>query len=102
MLKIEQLSDEIEEELHDAEKYIDCALKEKDEYPSIADAHAKLSAEEMGHVNILHDQVTALIADYRKKNGEPPEKMLDRYEYIHKKHKEKANTIRLKQMLFKG
>ena len=92
----------IEEELHDAEKYIRCAIDHKDEYPDLANAFSKISGEEMGHVDILHKQVVALIENYRKEHGDPPEKMLGIYEYLHKKHIDHANEIRVLQALFKG
>lgn len=102
MQLIEKLSDQIEDELCDAEKYIDCAIKLKDEYPSLASTYARISNEEIGHVNLLHEQVIALINEYRQKNGNPPEKMQGIYDYLHKKHIQKANEIKIKQALYKG
>ena len=58
---IEELSDMIEEELGDAEKYINCAAKVKKEDRSLADTFYLLSNEEMEHAAILHDQVMAII-----------------------------------------
>ena len=101
MRLISELSDMIEEELNDAEKYIRCALDKKEDYPSLAATFHKLSLEEMTHVALLHDQVAALIANYRKEHGDPPEKMLGVYEYLHKKHIEHANEIKVLQGLFK-
>jgi hypothetical protein len=102
MQLIANLSDMIEEELEDAEKYIKCAMKHKDDHPSLAATFAKISLEEMGHVTLLHDQVVAIITEYRKEHGNPPEKMQGVYEYLHKKHVEKANSIKVMQGLFKG
>ena len=102
MLLISKLSDMIEEELNDAEKYIRCAMDKKNEYPELAETFYKLSLEEMNHVAMLHTQVTALISAYRKEHGAPPEKMLFLYDYLHKKHIEKANEIKVKQALYKG
>jgi hypothetical protein len=58
--------------------------------------------EEMGHVNMLHEQVASLITDYRKANGNPPEKMQIVYDYLHKKYIERANEIKIMQALYKG
>lgn len=102
MQLIANLSDMIEEELEDAEKYIKCAMKHKDDHPALAVTFAKISAEEMGHVALLHDQVVAIIAEYRKEHGDLPERMQGIYEYLHKKHIEKANSIKVLQGLFKG
>ena len=102
MKLIEKLSDQIEEELCDAEKYIDCAMKMKGDYPELAATYAKLSNEEIAHMMMLHDQVVRLITEWRQKNGDPPEKMMGIYEYLHKKHMQKANEIKVKQALYKG
>lgn len=102
MKLIEKLSDMIEEEMEDAEKYIDCALKHKEDRPGLASAFARISNEEIGHVNILHDQVVNLISEYRKEHGDPPEKMQAIYDYLHERHIQKANDIKVKQALFRG
>lgn len=98
---ISQLSDMIEEELEDAEKYIRCAMNYKEDRPALAQTFAKISGEEMGHVALLHEQVAAVIAEYRKEHGDPPEKMQGVYDYLHKKHVEYANEIKVLQALFK-
>lgn len=98
---IAKLSDMIEEELSDAEKYIRCAIDMKDEYPELAATFHKLSVEEMGHVDMLHKQVVVLIDAYRKEHGNPPDKMQGIYDYLHKKHIDKANEIKVMQSLFK-
>ena len=103
MQLIAKLSDMIEEELNDAEKYARCALNYKEENMSaLAATFNKLSLEEMGHVTALHDQVTAAIAEYRKEHVDPPERMQGIYDYLHKKHVQHANEIRILQGLFKG
>lgn len=99
---IEKLSNMIEEELCDAEKYIQCAMDKKADYPDLANVFYKLSTEEINHVNLLHDQVVALIAKFKSENGEPPEKMQWLYDYMHKKHIEKANQIKIMQAIYKG
>ena len=98
---IEKLSEMIEEELDDAEKYIRCAMNWKEERPVLAQTFARLSNEEMTHMNMLHDQVVAIITEYRKEHGEPPEKMLAIYDYLHRRHIDRANEIRIMQALFK-
>lgn len=102
MLIISKVSDMIEEELHDAEKYARCAINNKDEYKALADVFYNLSAEEMKHVSLLHAQVTALIDEYRKEHGDPPERMMGIYEYLHKKHTEKAMEIKIMQGVYRG
>ena len=99
---ISKLSDLIEEELGDADKYINLALNTREDFPNLSATFYKLSTEEMGHVNMLHDQVVSIISDYRRSHGDPPEKMQAIYDYIHGKHIEKANEIKIAQALYKG
>ena len=99
---IKCLSEKIEEELHDAESYIDLAMKWKSEEPDTAELFYNLSVEEMGHMERLHDEVTALIKDYREKNGEPPKDMMTLYNYLHEKHIGTATQIKVKQGMYKA
>ena len=99
---IKCLSELIEEELHDADKYIDLAMRWKTEEPDTADLFAELSAEEMGHVDKLHEEVKELIEDYRKEHGDPPKEMLVLYDYLHEKHIGTAMQIKIKQSMYKG
>ena len=98
---IAKLSDQIDEELGDADKYIKCALKHKDDEPELAKLYYTLSLEEMKHVTMLHDEVKKIITAYRAKNGEPPKEMLWVYNYLHDKQIERASQIKAKQDSFK-
>ena len=91
---IEKLSHMIEDELEGAEEYIECALKYKEEHPSLAKTFYDISTMEMQHVNMLHGEVTRLIEDHRRKHGEPPAPMLAVYNYLHEKHIKKAHHIK--------
>lgn len=102
MKLIAKLSDMIEEELCDAEKYIKCAMNHKEDYPQLAATFYKLSQDEMTHMNLLHEQVVSLIDAYRKEHGDPPEKMQWVYDYLHKKQTDKANEVKIMQALYKG
>lgn len=82
---ISRICDMIEEETADVEKYARCATTVKAEYPELAETFYRLSEEEHTHANMLHDQVTRIIERYRAEHGEPPEKMLFIYDYLHKK-----------------
>ena len=98
---ISDIADTIECLLDKAEMHIEYAHEVKEKYPSVAAAYYKLSIDEMTNVNTMHEQVTALIEVYRKEHGDPPERMMGRYEYIHEKHIKKANKIKILQGLFK-
>ena len=99
---IEKLSEMIEDELDGAKDYIKFALEQKDEHKALADTLYTISLQEMGHVNLLHEQVTALIMEYRKTNGEPPADMLAVYDYLHKKQIEAANKVKTYQAMYKA
>lgn len=49
----------------------------------------------------LHKAVVVLIENYREKQGQPPAEMMAVYEYLHKKHIEKAAEIKVMQGMFK-
>ena len=92
----------IEEELEDSQKYIDLAMKWRADEPDTADLFYDLSVEEMGHFDKLHEEVTELIAEVRKEQGEPPKEMMVLYDYLHGKHIGRATEIKIKQGMFKA
>lgn len=99
---IQMLEDMIEEELADAEHYAKKAIKFKEERPKLAETFYELSTEEMRHMNMLHEQVVQIIEAYRKEHGAPPEAMMAVYNYVHEKHIDKANKVKLYQNQYRG
>jgi hypothetical protein len=97
---IRRISEKIDEELHDAEKYIKCAYKVEEEYPQLADTYYQLSLEEMKHVTMLHDAVVRIINDYKREH-EVPESMQILYDYMHDIQVKKASKIKAKQEQYK-
>ena len=93
---IKRLSEKIDDELEDAQKYIKCAYKNRESYPELADLYYKLSLEEMKHVSMLHDAVARIIDDYKKEH-EVPAGMQVLYDYLHQRHIAWANKIRARQ-----
>ena len=87
----------IDDELCGAKEYIKLAQHRKEEHPRLADTFADLAEQEMGHVSRLHDEVTKLIEEVRRRDGEPPAGMMAVYEYEHDKQIKKAAKI--KQMI---
>ena len=99
---IKCIAEKVEEELHDADAYIELAMKWKSEEPDTADLFYELSLEEMGHVEKLHEEVKELIEEYRKEHGEPPKDMMVLYDYLHEKHIAEATHIKVKQGIYKA
>lgn len=98
---IKCLSEQIEDEISDAGKYIDLAMKWKQDAPDTADLFYELSVEEMGHMDKLHQEVVEIIEEYRRENGDPPKDMMTLYEYLHDRHIKDATQIKVKQGMYK-
>lgn len=99
---IKKLSEMIGEEIDDAERYAKCALKYKDERPSLSRLFFTLSQEEMDHMTRLHDAVAEIIKEYRDENGEPPVAMMAVYDYLHEKHIDEAKEVKKYQEMYKS
>lgn len=102
MKMIEKLSDMIEEEIDDAEKYAQCALNHKEDNKELAEVFYTLSGEELKHMEMLHGQVVKMIEAHKKEKGEPPIEMKFLYDYLHKKHIEKVAEINVMRTMYKG
>ena len=94
---IKCLSKYIEDELCDAHKYIEKALKTKEDYPDVADLLSVLANEELKHMQMLHNMVVKVIGDYRKLKGDPPAAMQAVYDYIHEQMIEKEKEVKILQ-----
>ena len=91
----------IEEELEGAEHYAKCAVKHKDDHPTLAKTFYDISTDEMRHVGLLHSEVVAIIEEQRRTHGEPPAAMLAVWNYLHDKHIDKSNEVRILQSQYR-
>ena len=98
---IKKLSGMIREEIGDADKYAHCALTNKDSDKVLADTFYTLANEELKHMDILHAQVTRIIADYRKTKGDPPEGMMAVYDYLHKEQIDAVKDVKILLAMYK-
>lgn len=97
---IKCLSEYIHEEIDDARKYIEKALKIKEEYPEVAELLNMLSNEELKHMQLLHNMVEKIINNYRQTNGEPPAAMQAVYDYLHDRAIEKVTEVKVMQQFY--
>ena len=101
MKLIKELTEMIEEEIDGAEEYVKEAIKLKHEHPSLAKTLYDISNQEMSHIDMLHSEVVKLIEEHRRTHGEPPAPMMAVYQYLHERHIDKANNIRMLQNEYK-
>lgn len=97
---IECLSESIEETLDAAEDSIKKAIYYKTDYPIAAKAFFTKSVVLMDNIKVQHDAAAALIEEYKKEKGEPPEGMLAIYNYMHGRHISKAVAIKSLQDMY--
>ena len=98
---IKILSDKIKEEIGDARSYASMALEYKDEYPELSRTLYNISTQEMEHMNLLHNEVTAIIKKYRDTQGEPPPDMMAVYDYLHREQIDMAIEVKTLQNMYK-
>lgn len=102
MQLIEKLSAMVDDEIEDARKYAKCAVKYKSERPALAKTFYDLSTDEMRHMTLLHNEVSAVIQTYRQEHGEPPEGMRALYDYLHGQQIDRAAEVKHLQELYRG
>lgn len=102
MKLIQELEELIEEEIHDVKKYAKMASELKTENPGLAQVLYTISVQEEAHSNMLHSEVTKIIEAYKKSHGDPPAAMMAVYEFMHKRHIDRAVEARRYQEVYKN
>ena len=101
MKLIRELEEYISDEIGDIKKYAKMAAAVKEEYPALAQVLYNISTQEDGHQAALHNEVVNIIAEYRKKHGDPPASMLAVYDFLHKQSIDKLAEARMYQDVYK-
>ena len=91
---IQNIYDQIDEEITDANKYAMCSVRYRESDPELSRTYAQLATEELGHVDKLHAQVVRIINKYKTEHGEPPAHMLFIYNYLHDRAVQKVAEIK--------
>ena len=94
---IEAVLDMMDDKLCNAEKYIKCAFRYKESYPTVAAIFQRISVDDMNHVNLLNDNLSTLLTQ----NADKKTPMFDVFSYMHKKHITKINEIKALQAMYK-
>ena len=105
MKAIKYQAKKIEDELKDADEYIDKALEVKDSDPESAAMYYELSLDELKHSDKIHADVVRHINEYKQKVVEIPkdvEAMMSFYNFMHERHMADAMQIKVKQSMYKA
>ena len=95
MLIIKKLSKMIKEEICDAEKYANCAMKYKEEDRALADVFYALANAELEHMDKLHAQVTRIIKEYKAQKDDIPKEMQAIYDFVHEEEIENVKEVKM-------
>ena len=96
MQAIKCLTEFIEEELEDAEKYAKKAMHYKDSNRKLAETYSLLAEEELRHSELLHKEVVTMIEAHKATGKAAPPDMLAIWEWEHGKavdHKTRIKTM---------
>ena len=98
MKLIKHLIEHIEEEMHDADKYIKCSLKHKHDGTELDSLFTKLAAAEIEHATLLHEAVVKEIDKARSmmqaRGSSVPDFMTEYWEEEHEEYVEKMSMLK--------
>lgn len=96
------LYDRIDEELEDAEEYIEHALKYKESAPEMASLLVKLSAEELGHASMLSNLAEQELTLKRKNGAAPDAAFAQVHDWLKCKFADRMASVRRMHDAFAG
>lgn len=82
------------DEVVTADEYAKCAISNRATSNEIADMYIRLSEAEIGHIDMLHKAVVALIEKYRREKGEPTASMQAVWDWEHERSIEQVAYTR--------
>lgn len=85
MMVIRCLVEQMNEELEDAKKYTQYAIKYRSSRKALSDTYLTLGKEELGHFLRLNDQASQVIEAARQAGKVPSSSMMELYNYEHDK-----------------
>ena len=97
MKEIKWVAENIREELEDAEKYANAALKVSDTDREMCQVFSELARQELSHSETLHHQAVRLIRKQKDAGVTPPAAMQAVWDWEHERMIEK--TAHVKQLL---
>lgn len=102
MKEIKLLTDLINEELCDAEKYAKLAVEYKDADPNLAQMFSQLSQEELKHMTTLHTADVNLVKAHSNDPDPRTEGMKIAHEILHEHAIEKEKGVRILLDMYRG
>ncbi len=94
MKVIKDIAKNVQEEIHDADKYAWLAVRSKADHPELADLYSRLANGEIEHANMLHKQAVDIIERYRREGHEPPVAMKAVWDWEHERYIEEMADVR--------
>lgn len=99
MYQLKMMMNQMQDELKDAQKYINCAMEYKDKDKMLAEMYYNLSTQEMKH----HDEIMAHATRILKEHpAYDKDKMQIIFDWEKEREMEWAKDIKMKQAMYKG
>lgn len=99
---IKTLTDLIDEEICDAEKYAKLALEYKDSYSDLAKMFFTLSQEELKHMAMLHSADVEFVRMHETDTDPRTEGMKIAHQILHERAMEKEKGVRILLDMYRG